>query len=58
MALGKRRRLWFEVGASLIAVDTLVHNSCIGPESFGDFQRIISTVKGAMGHSDAPAFCD
>ena len=26
MALGKRRRLWFAVGASLIAVDTLVHN--------------------------------
>jgi hypothetical protein len=26
MALAKRRPLWFEVGASLIAVDTLVHN--------------------------------
>ena len=26
MASGKRRRLWFAVGASLIAVDTLVHN--------------------------------
>jgi hypothetical protein len=26
MALGKRKPLWFEVGASLVAVDTLVHN--------------------------------
>jgi hypothetical protein len=26
MAAGKRKPLWFEVGASLIAVDTLVHN--------------------------------
>jgi hypothetical protein len=26
MGLGKREPLWFEVGVSLIAVDTLVHN--------------------------------
>jgi hypothetical protein len=26
LSAGRRRRLWFEVGTSLIAIDTLVHN--------------------------------
>jgi integrase len=51
----KNRRLWIEAGTAMIAIDSLVHNSCTGPESSTGSRPTTPTAWPAIGLAAAPA---
>ena len=55
LAAPKRLHLWRNVGASMIAIDTLVHNFLVRTGILGDTRPpIIHTVQPAIGLAAAP----
>jgi hypothetical protein len=56
LGAGKERPLWFEVGATFVAVDTLVHNFLHRTGILERLQRSIRTATSAIGPAGAPTF--
>jgi hypothetical protein len=54
LAAPKRLRLWHEVGASMIAIDTLVHNFLVRTASWQDSRPTIRMVQPATRQAAAP----
>ena len=56
LGAGNHRPLWFEVGATFVAIDTLVHNFLHRTGILGRLERPISTATGAIGPAGALTF--
>ena len=56
LGAGNLRPLWFEVGATFVAIDTLVHNFMHRTGILGGFRRPIRTATGAIGPAGALTF--
>ena len=54
LAAPKRLHLWHEVGGSMIAIDTLVHNFRSAPASWNILRPIIQMVRPANRLAAAP----